>query len=94
MIMGVVFIFVKILKVIICVVVRMDLNWIVMDIIVLVSIFFIFCYLIYFYFVFIFKKVIEIDIGIFIINFYNVNVFIGGIYIYLDNGILLLILCL
>lgn len=94
MIMGVVFIFVKILKVIICVVVRMDLNWIVMDIIVLVSIFFIFCYLIYFYFVFIFKKVIEIDVGIFIINFYNVNVFIGGIYIYLDNGILLLILCL
>lgn len=94
MIMGVVFIFVKILKVIICVVVRMDLNWIVMDIIVLVSIFFIFCYLIYFYFVFMFKKVIEIDVGIFIINFYNVNVFIGGIYIYLDNGILLLILCL
>lgn len=94
MIMGVVFIFVKILKVIICVVVRMDLNWIVMDIIVLVSIFFIFCYLIYFYFVFIFKKVIEIDIGIFIINFYNVNVFIRGIYIYLDNGVLLLILCL
>lgn len=42
MIMGVVFIFVKILKVIICVVVRMDLNWIVMDIIVLVSIFFYF----------------------------------------------------
>lgn len=94
MIMGVVFIFVKILKVIICVVVRMDLNWIVMDIIVLVSIFFIFCYLIYFYFVFIFKKVIEIDIGIFIINFYNVNVFIRGIYFYLDNGVLLLILCL
>lgn len=94
MIMGVVFIFVKILKVIICVVVRMDLNWIVMDIIVLVSIFFIFCYLIYFYFVFIFKKVIEIDVGIFIINFYNVNVFIRGIYIYLDNGVLLLILCL
>lgn len=94
MIMGVVFIFVKILKVIICVVVRMDLNWIVMDIIVLVSIFFIFCYLIYFYFVFIFKKVIEIDIGIFIINFYNVNVFIRGINIYLDNGVLLLILCL
>lgn len=89
MIMGVVFIFVKILKVIICVVVRMDLNWIVMDIIVLVSIF-----LIYFYFVFIFKKVIEIDVGIFIINFYNVNVFIRGIYIYLDNGVLLLILCL
>lgn len=94
MIMGVVFIFVKILKVIICVVVRMDLNWIVMDIIVLVSIFFIFCYLIYFYFVFMFKKVIEIDVGIFIINFYNVNVFIRGIYIYLDNGVLLLILCL
>lgn len=94
MIMGVVFIFVKILKVIICVVVRMDLNWIVMDIIVLVSIFFIFCYLIYFYFVFIFKKVIEIDVGIFIINFYNVNVFIRGIYIYLDNGVLMLILCL
>lgn len=94
MIMGVVFIFVKILKVIICVVVRMDLNWIVMDIIVLVSIFFIFCYLIYFYFVFILKKVIEIDVGIFIINFYNVNVFIRGIYIYLDNGVLLLILCL
>lgn len=94
MIMGVVFIFVKILKVIICVVVRMDLNWIVMDIIVLVSIFFIFCYLINFYFVFIFKKVIEIDVGIFIINFYNVNVFIRGIYIYLDNGVLLLILCL
>lgn len=94
MIMGVVFIFVKILKVIICVVVRMDLNWIVMDIIVLVSIFFIFCYLIYFYFVFIFKKVIEIDVGIFIINFYNVNVFIRGINIYLDNGVLLLILCL
>lgn len=94
MIMGVVFIFVKILKVIICVVVRMDLNWIVMDIIVLVSIFFIFCYLIYFYFVFIFKKVIEIDVGIFIINFYNVNVFIRGIYIYLNNGVLLLILCL
>lgn len=89
MIMGVVFIFVKILKVIICVVVRMDLNWIVMDIIVLVSIF-----LIYFYFVFIFKKVIEIDVGIFIINFYNVNVFIRGIYIYLDNGVLMLILCL
>lgn len=89
MIMGVVFIFVKILKVIICVVVRMDLNWIVMDIIVLVSIF-----LIYFYFVFIFKKVIEIDVGIFIINFYNVNVFIRGIYIYLNNGVLLLILCL
>lgn len=89
MIMGVVFIFVKILKVIICVVVRMGLNWIVMDIIVLVSIF-----LIYFYFVFIFKKVIEIDVGIFIINFYNVNVFIRGIYIYLDNGVLLLILCL
>lgn len=56
--------------------------------------FFIFCYLIYFYFVFIFKKVIEIDVGIFIMNFYNVNVFIRGIYIYLDNGVLLLILCL
>lgn len=55
--------------------------------------FFIFCYLIYFHLVFTFKKVIEIDAGIFTINFYNVNVFTRGTHIYLDNGASLLILC-
>lgn len=93
MITGVVFISVKIPKAITRVAVRTDLNWTVTDTTASASIFFIFCYLIYFHLVFTFKKVIEIDTGIFTINFYNVNVFTGGTHIYLDNGTSLLILC-
>lgn len=93
MITGVVFISVKIPKAITRVAVRTDLNWTVTDTTASASIFFIFCYLIYFHLVYTFKKVIEIDAGIFTINFYNVNVFTGGTHIYLDNGTSLLILC-
>lgn len=93
MITGVVFISVKIPKAITRVAVRTDLNWTVTDTTASASIFFIFCYLIYFHLVFTFKKVIEIDAGIFTINFYNVNVFTRGTHIYLDNGASLLILC-